>query len=90
MTHHERGYRRQVDLVVFADRLGEQTGGQGRAAAGALVRIVIDHTIEILAQSPAMTFMTRLGTAPGRDLSRCALRSVEGGLDELRDVLAGR
>ena len=63
MTLHQRGDRGQVDLVMFADRLGGQGHGQGRAAPGALVRIVIDDMIEILAQSPAMAFMTGLGAA---------------------------
>ena len=47
------------------------------------------HMIEILAQSPAMAFLTGLGAARA-DLSRCALRSVEGGLEDVADVLAGR
>jgi hypothetical protein len=50
---------------------------------------MIDRAIECLAQYPAMSLMPWRSIA-GRDASRRSLRSVNGGLDDVRDVFAGR
>src|ERR1019366_2521181 len=99
MTLHQWRDHRQVDLVMFADRLGDQTGGQGAPTPGALLRIVVHGAIEIFTQAPAVAFMTRLGATRARlvplclairrtRLGRCArclprLRKAQHKLDQL-------
>src|SRR5262245_43991378 len=47
------------------------------------------YHVHKLSQGPAMAFVARLDPA-GFDFSRCSLRSVEGGLEEVREVFSGR
>ncbi len=51
--------------------------------------MMIDDAIGILTHGAAVTFMTRLGAAR-LCLSRRSLRSLDGGLDDVRDVFSGR
>jgi len=53
----------KLDLVVLADGLGGKITGQTGAAAGALVGMMIDDVIEILAHCAVMAFMTRFRAA---------------------------
>lgn len=75
MTLHHRRNLGQVDLVMFADRFAEQRRQQTNSTDGALIRIVVHGLIEVLAQPPAVTFVTRLGTARPRLVAlRLAIR----------------
>jgi hypothetical protein len=53
--------RRKLDRVMFADGPGGKIARQPGAAARALVRLMVDETIDILAHGAAVTFMSRLG-----------------------------
>ena len=71
VTLHERRDRRQGDLVMLTERLGHQPGGKSDRTAGALVH----DAVNILAQAPAMAFMTSLGpTRAGLVPLRLAIR----------------
>jgi len=62
VTPHKRGYRRQVNLIVFANDIGRQIRVQSRAALRANLRAMINRLVRSIMQSAAMTLMTRLGS----------------------------
>ena len=55
--------RGKIDRLVLADNLGRKIARQSGTAARALIGMVIDDAIEILAQGTAVAFMSRLRTA---------------------------
>jgi hypothetical protein len=61
MALDQRLDRGKLDLVVLADGLGGKIAGQTGAAARALVGMMIDEAIEILAHRAAVTLVARLG-----------------------------
>lgn len=71
-----------------ADDLCRKSGMQAGAAARTRLGTTRDDCIGIIAQHPAVTLVR--GLAPlGLECARCSLRSVTGGLDEVREVLSG-
>ena len=77
----EGRHLRQLDVLVHADRIGRQSG-----------HAVVRRSTTVSGSSATMRLWPSWpGLAPpGRGCSRRSLRSVEGGLDDVRDVLAGR
>ncbi len=63
MVGDEGLHRREVNLLMDADRLSRQFGYQRGTTAGALVGTVIDHLIGRAADDPAVTLVTGLGSA---------------------------
>ena len=56
-------HRRQLNLLVEADRLRRPIRHQDSRTARAPVRTVLDHLIRRGAEDPAVAFMTGLGSA---------------------------
>ncbi len=89
---------RLCTLTLSAGRSGERRERQ--TAVRARGRPVVDDRVGILCNDAAVRLCgcaaVRLWPScpgfapPGRDCSRRSFRSVEGGLDDVRDVLAGR
>ncbi len=95
MLGDERRHGGQVDALKHADHVGGKVGRQGRTAPRVAVRAMGDNSVGHLPHHPAVTFVPspfdRLRMAPpGLLCSRRSLRSVLGGLDEVRDVASGR
>ena len=61
MTLDPRLDRGKLDCVMFADSPGGKIARQPRAAAWALVRLMVDEAINIRAHGAAVTFMSWLG-----------------------------
>jgi hypothetical protein len=53
--------RGKLDRVMFAGGPGGKIGRQPGTAAWALVRLMVDEAIDILAHGAVVTFMARLG-----------------------------
>jgi hypothetical protein len=63
MLRHMRRHRGQLDPLRDADDLSAQVPRQDAAAARARLRTMLDDRIGIVAQHPAVTLVTRFGTA---------------------------
>ena len=80
---------RDLDLVVFADQLLGRLWSEPSAALFADLGPIVAKFIGVSAS--ARLWGSCPGFAPpGRDASRFAFLSVDGGLEELRDVFSGR
>lgn len=79
----------QVNLVIFPDHRAGRFSGKRQAAMTAMCRAIIFVSIGRLGQNTGVPLMAGLGT-PGREPSRLAFLSVDGGFDDVRDVLSGR
>src|SRR3954469_17027848 len=55
--------RRQVDLLVQADRLGLKFGRQREAAVGTAGWAVVDHLVRVFRDATPVALMARLGAA---------------------------
>jgi hypothetical protein len=69
--------RGQIDRLVLAHGFGDKIDRQLDPAARALVGMVIDDVIEILAQGTAVAFLARLGAAGLRLVA--SLLAIHGG-----------
>ena len=75
---------------MFPDHLASRVRLERETAARALLGTLIDDLVGRRAESAKTALVARRFAPPGLDASRFALRSVEGGFDEVRDVFAGR
>ena len=89
MLRDERFHLREINLLVHTDGLGWQIRHPHRCAAEAPAGTGLNHLIGRVADDPAVALRPALGAA-GFERSRCSLRSVEGGFDEVREVFSGR
>jgi len=78
-----------LNLIVFTNHITRQISIQMTMTLRADIRPVINSLVRVLMQSTAVALMSRLCTS-GFGVFRRAFLSVEGGLDEVRDVLGGR
>jgi hypothetical protein len=86
---NRRANDRQVDPLMHADEIIRKIGGQRLAAGRARGGAMLDDLIRIRGQCPLWPSCPGLAP-PGRDFSRRTLRSLDGGLDEMREVFSGR
>jgi hypothetical protein len=79
----------QVDLVIFPNHLAHRIFDKWQTAMLAMRRAMVFVCISRFGQRTSVPLCPGLAP-PGREPSRLPFRSVDGGFDDVRDVLSGR